>query len=139
MPALSIIVPAALAAFSGVVGTVYLRSIGGGKSVKSAVSSSPQSYPQRGDTTQQAIYDAQKKAKIPAVSNDVDESWKFLYDVTEFVTTQFPEADKDTTVSSGKVILGHGGNYEHVVKYGIRHHRAATAVETSKTDPVKSV
>jgi hypothetical protein len=79
------------------------------------------SYLHKGDPQAQKTYDSTKHPAELSFKDLVEASWQFLYDITDIVTTKFSSEDREATLSHGKVLLSSGGNYEHVVEYGIRH------------------
>ena len=80
-------------------------------------------YHQKGDAEYQKVYDEKKKSAAPGrlPGNAEEKSWEFLYDVTEHVLSDFSEEDKRAVADSGATLVEQKCNYQHVVKYGIRH------------------
>jgi hypothetical protein len=59
-----------------------------------------------------------KKFKSPRIT--LEESWKFLTDITEKVMMKFSKNDQQKLLQIGKVLAAAGMIYQHVIEYGVR-------------------
>lgn len=50
----------------------------------------------------------------------VELSWKFLYEITEFIANKFSREDKELLNKLGHVMLDKGVRYEHVVDLAVQ-------------------
>ena len=111
---LSLVLPGVVCILLVILG-VYFRK----KRISSSGVNLP--YVHKGDIEGQKAYNLKKNPIHQSLHDLIEASWQFLYDITDIVTTRFTAEDRDEALSLGKVLLQNGGNYEHVVEYGIRH------------------
>ncbi len=55
-----------------------------------------------------------------SLKETIELSWKFLYEITEFVNSKFSKEEKETINILGHILLRQGMRYEHVVRLGIK-------------------
>lgn len=92
-------------------------------------------YLEKNDPDAQKTYvDSKKKpaSLLMSLKDKLELSWQFLYDITNIVLSKFSEQDRDEALEMGKVMLDHGGRYEHVIDYGIRQESTARDPNISK-------
>ncbi|MES2214487.1 MAG: DUF2660 domain-containing protein [Pseudomonadota bacterium] len=91
------------------------------------------SYIHKGDPAGEVAYKKIKNASKQTFADLVEKSWQFLYDITDIVTTKFSDQDREEALSLGKILIESGGNYEHVVEYGIKHNLGRSGQESEQT------
>ena len=64
------------------------------------------------------------------LKNKLELSWKFLYDITEYVIAKFSNEDKDIAHTHGLKLYAAGMRYEHVVDLGIKYGKQASKEQT---------
>jgi hypothetical protein len=62
-----------------------------------------------------------KKRKIPIIT--LDESWKFIQDITEKVLAKFSKKDQALLMELGKILSSVGMIYNHIIEYGVRYNK----------------
>jgi hypothetical protein len=74
------------------------------------------------------------------LSEKIELSWKFLYEITEKVLNSFSKEDIDELQQVGSTLLIHGVKYEHVVEYGLTSYSAThtKALEETKATQIIS-
>lgn len=65
----------------------------------------------------------------------LEESWRFLTEITELVMFKFSRKDQQVTLELGKIMAQTGMIYQHVIEYGIRTlDRKRSVSETKNID-----
>ena len=73
-------------------------------------------------SSQQQLYEKKGEGdKSLSEDEKIELSWKFLYDITDFVLKKFSKPDLDSLRDIGKELLKFGMSYQHVVESGTSH------------------
>ena len=99
-----------------------------------------QNSPPRKDIESHFICENQDQSLLDSlsVSEKLELSWKFLYEITEIVLQNFNPQDRDSVHDIGKQLHQQGMRYEHVIDLGIKpkHLQSRTAeIKLQKASP----
>jgi len=75
----------------------------------------------------------QKRIFTPLVVT-LEESWRFIHEITESVVSRFSEEEQTLVLKYGKMLAKSGAVYNHVIEYGIRLHKSPKEKKAHSVD-----
>ena len=82
------------------------------------------------NSASQAHIEPLPKKRKPLIIT-LDESWKFIHDITDKVIAKFSKKDQELLMELGKSLAKVGMVYNHIIEYGVRYNKQHNKNEKS--------